>query len=139
MERVCKVVRLSLLSMIIVFMGVASSAESSERNMDKVAVLEILTWKAKSPSVSDSQMIAAVENLVEDLRAVKGFLNQTLYKDSDGTWVDIYYWESEHDAHASNDAMADKASLAKLIELIEPGSISLKVMMPVQSSGTINF
>jgi len=97
-------------------------------------ILEILTWKAKSPDVSDDDMIAAVAGLIPDLKMLKGFHSQTLYKDSDGTWVDVYYWDSEHDAHASNDAMADKASLARLIALIAPGSITIEVMTAVQTS-----
>jgi len=129
-----KIISLSLLLAILFFAGAVSSAKGSENNKDKTVVLEILTWKAKSTGVSDRDMIAAVEGMVKDLRSIKGFQSQTLYKDSEGTWVDIYYWDTEHDAHASNDAMADKASLSRLIKLIEPGSIAIKVMQSVQSS-----
>lgn len=97
-------------------------------------ILEILTWKAKSPDISDDEMIAAVAGMVPDIKMLKGFQSQSLYKDSTGTWIDVYYWDSEEDAHASNGTMADKASLARLIDMIAPGSITLEVMTAVQSS-----
>jgi len=129
-----QIVTLGLLSAILVFVAIVPNAESSQNNKEKPVVLEILTWKAKSPDVSDDEMIAAVAGLVPDLKMLKGFQSQSLYKDSDGTWVDVYYWDSEEDAHASNDAMADKVSLARLIVLIAPGSITIEVMTAVQSS-----
>lgn len=97
-------------------------------------ILEILTWKAISPDISDDEMIAAAAGMVPDLKMLKGFQRQSLYKDSNGTWVDVYYWDSEADARASNDAMAGKASLARLIAMIEPGSITMEIMPPLQSS-----
>jgi len=130
----CQLVTLGLLSVILVFVTVMPSAESSQNNKERPVVLEILTWKAKSPDVSDGEMIAAVAEMVPDLKMLKGFQSQRLYKDSHGTWVDVYYWDSEEDAHASNDAMADKTSLARLIALIAPGSITIEVMTAVQSS-----
>ena len=101
-------------------------------------IFEILTWKSKV-GVSDEKMIDAVNFMVIDLKELKGFLNQTLYKDDDGTWVDIYYWETEKDAHDSNESMADKDSFKNLISMIEPDSVSIKVMNPLQSSGDICF
>lgn len=100
-------------------------------------VFEILTWKAK-PSVSDEQMIKAVDGMVKDLTELNGFLNQTLYKEDDGTWVDVYYWETEKDAHDSNGAMANKESLKDLMSIIETDTITMKVLSPKQSSGEIN-
>ncbi|MBL1276709.1 MAG: hypothetical protein COB30_011535 [Ectothiorhodospiraceae bacterium] len=79
-------------------------------------VFEILKWKSKS-EVSDEQMISAVNVMVADLTTLQGFLNQTLYKDSNGFWVDVYYWETEQNAHDSNGAMADKASFKDLMGL----------------------
>jgi hypothetical protein len=101
-------------------------------------VLEILTWKSK-PGVSDKEMIQAVDSMVIDLKKLKGFLNQTLYKEEDGTWIDIYYWHTEKDAHASNESMADKDSLQKLMSIIEPNTVTMKVVSPKQSSGGIEF
>jgi len=101
-------------------------------------VFEILKWKSKN-GVSDKIMIEAVNSMVEDLKALKGFLNQTLYKDSNGFWVDIYYWETEQDAHASNECMADKVSFNNLIENIESDSISMEVLKPLQRSGVVSF
>ena len=101
-------------------------------------VFEILTWKSKS-GVSDEEMVRAVDGMVEDLRSLNGFLNQTLYKEEDGTWIDVYYWQTEKDAHDSNDAMAAKESFKKLMSIIEPNTVTLKVVSPKQSSGEILF
>lgn len=106
--------------------------------MNKAAVFEIVKWQSKE-EVDDATMIKAVDAMTEDLRSLKGFLQQTLYKSPDGEWVDIYYWEIEEDAHASNTSMADKASFKRLIELIKPESVSIEVMHPLQSSGDITF
>ncbi len=101
-------------------------------------VFEIVTWKSK-PDISDGQMIEAVNAMVGDLKDLKGFLNQTLYKDGDGTWSSIYYWETEKNAHDSNEGMANKESFKNLMAIVEPASISIKVMSPLQSSGDIVF
>jgi len=101
-------------------------------------IFEILEWKSKS-GVADNQMIDAVEAMVDDLKGLEGFLNQTLYKDDSGVWVDIYYWKTEQDAHNSNASMANKESFKQLIELIEPDSVSIKVMPALQHSGHFSF
>ena len=101
-------------------------------------VLEILTWKSK-PGVSDKKMINAVDAMVIDLKKLPGFLNQTLYLDDDGTWIDIYYWSTEQDAHNSNEAMADKDSFKALMPLIEEGSVTMKVVTQKQASGKIQL
>ena len=101
-------------------------------------VFEILKWKSKS-DISDEAMVNAVNAMVVDLKNLKGFLHQSLYKNPNDEWVDIYYWETEEDAHASNTGMADKVSFKNLIELIEPNSISIEVMHQLQSSGKQSF
>lgn len=67
-------------------------------------MIETLTWKAKE-GVSDEAMITAVDDMVVDLEKLSGFISQTLYKNSKSEWVDVYYWESEETAHASNELM----------------------------------
>ena len=112
---------------------------SEERNLSNDnPVFEIVKWKSKS-DISDEAMVDAVNSMVVDLRSLKGFLHQSLYKNSSDEWVDIYYWETEMDAHASNTSMADKASFKKLIELIELNSVSIEVMHQLQSSGEQSF
>lgn len=101
-------------------------------------VYEIVKWESK-PDVSDKAMIDAVSAMVVDLKSLKGFLHQSLYKNSNEEWVDIYYWETEEDAHASNTSMADKASFKTLIDLIEPNTVSIEVLHQLQSSGDLSF
>ncbi len=96
-------------------------------------VVEILIWKSKA-GVADDEMIFAVNAMIGDLTKLQGFIKQTLYKNSKNEWVDIYYWETEKDAHDSNSKMDGKESLQNLINLIEPNSISIEVMPQLQSS-----
>lgn len=104
----------------------------------KSPVFEIVKWKPKE-TVSDERMIEAVNDMTEDLKSLKGFLQQTLYKSSNGEWVDIYYWETEKDAHASNASMADKESFKELITLIKPESVTIEIMQEQQSSSKLSF
>ncbi len=131
-----KIVKLTL---VIFFMVFSSHLFANGETMfDTKTVFEILTWKSKN-GVTDEEMIKAVDSMVVDLKELNGFLNQTLYKDSDGTWIDIYYWNTEKDAHDSNEGMADKDSFKKLMSIIEPETVTMKVVSPKQSSGAIQF
>jgi len=104
-----------------------------------VPVIEIVSWKAK-PGVTDEEMQVALAAMVPDLKALPGFLYQSAGKDSQGRWVDVYYWGSVKDAHASNELMADKASLTTLLALIEMDTICMEVIEPVQvSSDTVTL
>jgi len=101
-------------------------------------VFEILKWKSKQ-GVTDEAMISSVNDMVVDLEKLSGFLHQSLYKNSANEWVDIYYWETEKDAHDSNAGMADKESFKQLIDLIDADTISMEVLPKLQSSGQLNF
>jgi len=99
-----------------------------------MSVLEIVKWKAK-PSISDIEMKEAVNQLVPDLRKLDGFISQTLYKNDNGYWVDIYYWDSVKNAHLSNERMADKNSLKNLLSIIELETVTIEILEPLQKSG----
>ncbi|MEE9494698.1 MAG: hypothetical protein V3W04_15165 [Gammaproteobacteria bacterium] len=127
------------LTFVIFYMVFSSHLFANGESMSSAnTVFEILTWKSKA-GVSDDEMINAVDSMVGDLKNLNGFLNQTLYKDSDGTWIDIYYWKTEKDAHDSNEGMADKASFKELMSVIEPDTVTMKVVSPKQASGEIQF
>ncbi|WP_020590337.1 hypothetical protein [Kiloniella laminariae] len=96
-------------------------------------VIETVSWNAK-PGVMDQQMIKAVGVMVPDLVQLPGFLHQSLVKTSQGKWIGIYYWDTEANAHASNDLMAGKASLKQLVSLTEMESLAIEVMTPLQES-----
>lgn len=106
--------------------------------MSNSPIFEIVKWKGKD-NITDEAMIAAVDAMTADLKSLKGFLHHSLYKAPNGEWIDIYYWETEADAHASNESMADKSSFTALIELIKPDSVSIEVMHALQSSGEMKF
>ena len=101
-------------------------------------VVEIVSWKA-APNVTDQQMIDAVQAMVPDLEKLPGFRYQSLSKDDEGLWMDIYYWDTKEDAHQSNDLMANKQSLQDLIPLIDMSSLKIHVLTPHQESGLISF
>lgn len=101
-------------------------------------VFEVVKWRSTS-GISDEVMISAVNAMVIDLKSLKGFLHQSLYKNTNNEWVDIYYWQTEEDAHASNTSMADKTSFKNLIALIEPNSVSIEILHQLQSSGEQAF
>ena len=98
-----------------------------------MSVLEIVKWKAK-PNVSDNQIIDAVNSMVPDLKKLDGFINQTLYKNIEEYWVDVYYWNTAENAHLSNERMAEKESLKKLLEIIELDSVTMEILEPLQKS-----
>lgn len=116
----------------------SSQVLAGEVKLNNNLVYEIVKWKSKS-NVKDQDMIDAVNNMVTDLKSLKGFLHQSLYKNSNEEWVDIYYWETEEDAHASNESMATKNSFDNLIKLIEPNTVSVEILHPLQSSGKQSF
>ncbi|MFC6589070.1 hypothetical protein ACFQDZ_19180 [Sulfitobacter pacificus] len=90
-------------------------------------IVELVKWKAK-PGVTDHQMVAAVDGILPDLKILPGFICQSLYKDDDGVWVDIYQWETRAEAEASNDAMADRQAFGVLMALVVPSSIAIEFL-----------
>ena len=101
-------------------------------------VTEILSWQAQA-EVSDQQMSEAMAAILPDLKALPGFLFQTLSKDCKGHWVAVYFWQTAEDAHNSNAFMAAKTSMASLMQLIIPETIEMEVMAPLQDSGKLSF
>ncbi|MEK8033317.1 hypothetical protein AACH06_21055 [Ideonella sp. DXS29W] len=89
-------------------------------------VIEIVKWKSK-PGVLDRDVVEAAAALVPDLQAVGGFISKTLYSGG-GEWVDVYHWETVADAERSNERMAQKTSLLKLLSLVQPETVSISVL-----------
>lgn len=101
-------------------------------------VTEILSWQAQ-PHVTDQQMSEAMSGMLPDLKTLPGFLFQTLSKDSKGNWIAIYFWRTAENAHESNTLMSDKASMSQLMQLLIPETIVMKVLQPLQDSGSQIF
>ncbi len=99
-------------------------------------ITEILSWQAKT-GVSDEQMVSAVDAMLSDLKTLPGFLFQTLSKDSQGRWVEVYFWRTAEEAQNSNDLMANKDSMANLMQLLQAETIAMEVMEPLQDSGRL--
>lgn len=89
--------------------------------------IEIVRWQGKK-NITDQQMTTAVNLILDDLNNCPGFISQLLCKNAQGQWVDIYQWENEEYAHASNQFMANKSAFIALMELIEVSSVSIEIM-----------
>ncbi len=96
-------------------------------------VYERVTWLANE-EVETSQMIQAMTDLSQDVQELPGFLEETLYQRTNKEWVAIYYWETEQQAHDSNDAVADKRSFQHLMSLIQPTSVHIEILHPLQKT-----
>lgn len=101
-------------------------------------IYETVTWKAKE-QVTDEAMIEAATAFGQTLKSLSGFLHQALYKGDQDIWVSVYYWETEADAKASNEAVAGDKHFARLLELIEPESIAIRLHSPLQQTGHLSF
>lgn len=119
---------------IVVFMCCISILAEERSLNNSNPVFEVVKWKSKS-DISDKETIDAVNAMAVDLKILKGFLQQSLYKNSNDEWVDVYYWKTLEDAQDSDISMSGKDSFKRLIELIEPNSVSIEIMREIQSSG----
>ncbi|MPY23004.1 hypothetical protein [Shewanella sp. YLB-07] len=101
-------------------------------------VVETVTWHAQA-GVTEQQMILAVQMMLADLKVLPGFIHELLTLAPDGSWMQLYYWQTAADAHNSNQLMADKASFNDLIALLNPQSIKIEIYQPVQTSSALKF
>ncbi|QEQ96327.1 hypothetical protein [Neptunomonas concharum] len=99
-------------------------------------IFEILTWKS-APNVTEKNMIDSMSRFGNLVSTLPGFLHQSLYKRRDETWVCVYFWETEQQAHDSNDLVAGTPEFSELISLIEEGSITMEVLTALQERGII--
>ncbi|MGH1427783.1 MAG: hypothetical protein ACRBEE_07575 [Arenicella sp.] len=104
----------------------------------KTPIFEILTWRSK-PNVSDITMANVMNEFGQTVEKLPGFLHQALYKNAPQEWLCIYYWQTEQNAHDSNDAVANEPSFHALMSLIEEGSVTMNVLPALQSQGQLGF
>ncbi len=101
-------------------------------------ITEIVSWNANL-GVTDEKMIQAVNALLPDLKKLPGFYYQGLGKTPQGRWVDIYYWDSVKNAHASNELMSGTHSLSQLMALIQLDSVVIDIIEPQQASSSLTL
>jgi len=99
-------------------------------------VFEILTWRS-ALNVKDSDIIGAMTRFSGVVERLSGFLHQSLYKNQDQQWVCIYFWKTQEEAHASNEAVAHTREFSELMSLIEKESVTMEVLLPSQHSGDL--
>lgn len=90
-------------------------------------IVELVRWRSIE-GTTDMQMTEAVNGILPDLKSLPGFVSQTLYKDDDGQWTDLYVWDTRKNAVASNDLMSNKPSFIKLMELIDITTVSIEFL-----------
>ena len=101
-------------------------------------IFEILTWRSHE-NVSDQTMIETMNEFSQVVEGLPGFLHQSLYKSAGQEWLCIYYWQTEQDAHASNELVTNEPSFHALMSLIEEGSVTMEVLPALQASGQFDF
>ena len=100
----------------------------------KNEIIEIVRFKSKD-NVLDNQIILAMNSKSPDLKKIKGFISQRLYKSTSNIWHSIYYWESVEDAKNSNIIIQEKDSFKTLMLLIDEESVQIEIMEMLQFTG----
>lgn len=92
-----------------------------------LSTLELITYTLK-PGARTENLLATNQDMSEFLQQQPGFIYRSLSQDTEGTWIDICYWQSEDEAKAASDAlMKDPRGLA-LIDLCDPASVVCKYL-----------
>lgn len=122
--------------LIVIFLStqlIATAHANEEIPMNDQTIIELVKWRAKA-DIEDAAMISAVDGILPDLKTLPGFVSQTLYKDDEGYWVDLYRWETREQGVASNDLMAPRPSFQALIDLIDQTSVSIEFLSLPENS-----
>jgi len=104
----------------------------------QVPIFEILTWQSAT-GVTDNKMINTMNQFSKVVAKLPGFLYQSLYKNSEGQWICIYFWETEQEAHASNGIVAETKAFDDLMSIIQKDSVTIEVLSSLQDSGIVEF
>ena len=101
-------------------------------------VFELLTWRSTTDT-NDDDMLGAMSRFSTIVKTLPGFLYQSLYKKADDEWVCIYFWETEQEAYASNEAVANTQEFGELMKLIDKDSVTMVVLPCLQQCGSIQL
>ena len=102
--------------------------------MDNTAVtgmVEVVQFKAKV-GVSDAEIRAVADELQRDVEEFPGYISRRLVKSEDGQWLDIVDWTGLAEALRAAEAIMDRPSAARILELVEPDSIRMLHLAPVR-------
>ena len=97
-------------------------------------IVEVVQFKAK-PGVSDAQIRAAADALQRDVDGLPGYMRRRLLKSADGQWIDIVDWTGLDEALQAAEAIMARPSAQGFIDLVEPESIIMLHLAPVQVYG----
>ena len=99
-----------------------------------VGIVEVVQFKAK-PGVSDAQICAAADALQRDVEHFPGYMHRRLLKSEDGQWLDMVDWTGLDEALRAAEAIMARPSAQDFMELVEPESITMLHLAPVQVYG----
>ena len=95
-------------------------------------VLELVIFKL-NPGVTNEQCLKALEATTADLQRQPGFVRREVRRDSDGTWVDMVYWQTRDEALA---AMAASQGFASMAAFAAAGDFQNAQMLHLDFVGT---
>ncbi len=94
-------------------------------------IVEVVQFKAKT-GVSDAQIRDAADALQRDVEHLPGYMHRRLLKSEDGQWLDIVDWTGLDEALHAAEAIMARPSAQGFMELVEPASITMLHLAPVQ-------
>ena len=94
-------------------------------------IVEVVLFRAKT-GVSDAQIRAVADALQRDVEEFPGFISRRLVKSEDGQWLDIVDWTGLDEALRAAEVIMAQPSAERIIELVEPESITMLHLAPVR-------
>jgi len=89
-----------------------------------MAVIEVATFRL-APGVDEDQFRHADQRAqTEFVYSRRGALRRTTARGSDGQWLVVTLWGSDHDAEASEAAAGDDAAMVRWETLVDPSSVT---------------
>lgn len=91
-----------------------------------MAVIEVVTFRL-APGVDEDQFRDADQRAqTEFVYGQRGALRRTTARGSDGEWLVVTLWGSDHDAEASAAAARDDATMARWGTFVDRSSVSTR-------------
>jgi hypothetical protein len=100
-------------------------------DMIGAGMVEVVQFKAKA-GISDAQIRAVADALQRDVEGLPGYISRRLLKSEDGQWLDIVDWTGLDEALQAAEAIMARPSAQSFMELVEPASITMLHLAPVQ-------
>ena len=94
-------------------------------------ILEVVMFKA-ADGVAENDLNAALSMLQTKVEQFAGYQKRTVYRDPNGQYIDLVWWDSLAQAeHAAAEVMKD-ADVAAFMQLVDPNTINMLHLEAVQ-------